>query len=342
MKRLAIYISVPVVIAATILYLYLSGGRYVVTENAYIRSGIAMVSAGSAGHIKKVLVQENQYVEEGELLFVLDLEPFDLAVDHALAELEDTRNTVALLISQYHLEKVKLSGAEEDLIYAQQELDRVQQLRLTNAVSAEKLAVRQHELQLAKNNVSVAVVDVTSALAQMGGKANRSIEDHSRTKNAQVNLAEAKMDQRRASVLAGVSGTIAKIDLHPGEFVQKGQAVFSIVNGTDIWIEANLKETQMTHIAQGQIMRFEVEAYPEIELTGKVDSIAPASGAEFAILPPQNATGNWVKITQRIPVRLTIDKEQTLPHLRAGMSVTVSIDTQQKRSIKKLLDQWFS
>jgi membrane fusion protein (multidrug efflux system) len=114
------------------------------------------------------------------------------------------------------------------------------------------------------------------------------------------------------------------------------------VNTSNIWIEANLKETQMTHIIEGQLVSFEVEAYPDMQLTGRVGSIAPASGAEFAILPPQNATGNWVKITQRIPVRLTIDTNQKLPHLRAGMSVTVSIDTQQKRSLKKLFSKWSS
>ncbi len=342
MKRLLIFISFPLFVIAAILVYYLSGGRYVVSENAYIQSGIAMVAAGSPGHIEKVLVKENQFVEAGELLFVLDLEPFDLAVDLAVAELEHTRNEITLLRSQYKLEQVKLAGAEEDLLYAQQELDRVTKLRLTNAVSVEKLAARQHELLVAKNRVKAADADLASALAQLGGSATGPIENHSQIKNAQVNLAQARMDQRRASVVAGVSGIIAKIDLHAGEFVQEGQAVFSIVNNADIWIEANLKETQMTHITEGQTVEFEIGAYPDVKLTGKVASIAPASGAEFAILPPQNATGNWVKITQRIPVRLSIDKNQILPQLRAGMSVTVSIDTQQKRSLNKLIQQWFS
>jgi len=336
MKRAFLFLSLPLMAGTVVLAVYLSGGRYVSTENAYVRTGIAMISAGSSGHVEKVFVREHQRVKVGELLFTLDMEPFDLAIDKASATFENTRNDIALLKSTYQRQLVRLAAAEEDKTYAQQELERVRKLK-ASTVSREKVAARRHELNVADNQILAAQADVASALAQLGGNPSQPINDFPQVRRAQGELSQAELDRRRASVRAGMSGTIAKLELHPGEYVTKGQPVFSLVQDDVVWIEANLKETQLTKLRIGQSAALEIDAYPGQELHSEVTSIAPASGAEFAILPPQNATGNWVKITQRVPVRLELTETQQVPHLRAGMSVEVTIDTGDKRSLKKLI-----
>jgi membrane fusion protein (multidrug efflux system) len=337
MKRVALFAGFPLLVVLTALSFYLSGGRYISTENAYIRTGIAMISAGTSGQVMNVLVQENQQVQAGDLLFVLDLEPFDIAVDRATAILDDTRSEVALLKSVYLRQQVRLAAATEDKAYAQQELDRVEELAQYNTVSLEKLAARRHTLNVADNAVLAAEAEVATALAQLEGDPAQAIDEYPRVRRAQGELSQAKLERRRASVRAGISGTIAKLELHPGEFVTRGQPIFSLVQNDRVWIEANLKETQLTKLKIGQTASFEVDAYPGVTLASKVSSIAPASGAEFAILPAQNATGNWVKITQRVPVRMQVTSNQDLPDLRAGMSVSVAIDTGTSRSLKSLL-----
>jgi len=342
MKKVMLFLIVPMMICASALYFYLSGGRYISTENAYVRSGIAMVSAGRSGHIGKVMVHENQQIRSGDLLFVLDMAPFDLAIDQAVASLEENRQTVGILKSEYRRQNIRLSAATEELSYASRELTRVQKLTTSSAVSEEKVAAKKHALNIAQNGVLVVKAEIETSLAQLGGNPDQPTDNYPIVRNAFSKLSHAKLDKTRASVHAGISGTVAKLKMQPGEFVQKGQTVFSLVQTEDVWIEANLKETQMTYLKSGQIASFEIDAYPDDTFEGVVSSISPASGAEFAILPPQNATGNWVKITQRIPIRLAIKDPQSLPQLRAGMSLTVNIDTQYERSLDQLIASIFS
>ena len=333
MKRTLIFASIPVVLLLLIATIYLSGGRYISTENAYIRAGIAMVSTRTSGQVETVFVHENQHVTAGTPLFVLDLEPFDIAVERAKATLDSAREDIAVLQSKYERQKVRLTAAHENRAYAQRELKRVKGLTNAYNVSKERVSQRQHAFDAAVNNVATAKADVMNARVALGGDEHLAVDDHPSVRGAQSNLSQAKLNRRHATTKAGMAGIVAKIDLHPGEFVQAGQPAFSLVRTDDIWIEANLKETQLTNLRIGQSATFEVDAYPGKHFTGEVMSIAPASGAEFAILPPQNATGNWIKITQRIPIRLQINTDQDLPTLRAGMSVEVTIDTERSRSI---------
>ncbi len=341
MRRVVLFLSVPAIIIFAGLYLYLTGGRYIVTENAYIRAGIAMVSAGASGQVVRVLVVENEKVEQGQLLFELDLEPFDIAIARAAAVLDDTRNEVILLQSNYHRQTVRLAAAKENHAYAQQELGRVIELAEGKTVSQEKLAARRHTLNVANHTISAAEAEVATALAQLEGDPDKAVDNYPKVRRAKGALSRAEYERRQASVHAGISGTVAKVDLHPGEFVNKGQPVFSLVDDDEVWIEANLKETQLTELEVGQSASFIIDTYPDITLATEVTSIAPASGAEFAILPPQNATGNWVKVTQRVPVRLRVKRHPELPELRAGMSVEVRIDTGSSRSLKSLLDSLY-
>ncbi|MBV1934669.1 MAG: HlyD family secretion protein [Parvibaculaceae bacterium] len=336
MNRKLIFASVPLILLLLVATIYLSGGRYISTENAYVRSGIAMVSARTSGQVETVFVRENQHVDAGAPLFVLDLEPFDIAVERAKATLDDAREGIAILQSKYERQKVQLTAADENRVYTLRELKRVKGLTNAYNVSKERVSQRQHAFDAAVNNVATARADVMNALVALGGDEKLAVDDHPSVRSAQGALSQAELNRRHATTTAGMPGIVAKIDLHPGEFVQAGQPAFSIVRTDDIWIEANLKETQLTNLRIGQSASFEVDAYPDTPFTGTVTSVAPASGAEFAILPPQNATGNWIKITQRIPIRLQINPDQDLPTLRAGMSVEVTIDTERTRSISDI------
>lgn len=342
MKRLLLFIGFPTAIAALVLVSYLSGGRYVVTENAYIRSGKAMVSAGSAGYVERVLVKENQTVEKGDLLFELDLQPFHILMEQAQARLETARDEIALLKSDYQAQNVRLNATEDDKIYILREYRRVKRLTNSRAISEEKIAEHERQVSIAKNAVLSAKANVEIARSQLGGRIEQNIDEYPRVREALSLISQIELDTSQASIRAGMSGVVAKIDLHPGEYVQKGQPIFSLIQNGDLWVEANLKETQLTSLVVGQSASFEIDAYPGKILAGTVSSIAPASGAEFAILPPQNATGNWVKVTQRVPVRLVIAQDQQLPQLRAGMSVAVTVDTEQERTLKGLLAQLLS
>jgi len=335
-KRIAIFAGGPLAIAIVILVMYLSAGRYISTENAYVRSGIAMVSAQTSGRVDRVFVHENQTVGTGDILFVLDMEPFDLAVDLAQARLDDARVEVALLKSLYEHQKVRLAAADEDRTYTLRELERVNRLTNSNAVSRERVSERQHAFNAAVNDVAAAQAEIADALVRLGGDPDLPVEENPKVRLAQSALSQAELDRSHATVKAGMASIIAKLDMHPGEYIQEGQPIFSLVRADDIWIEANLKETQLTNLQIGQSATFEFDTFPGSEFTGRIASISPASGAEFAILPPQNATGNWVKITQRIPVRLELDDGQDLPELRAGMSVTVTIDAGADRNIWSL------
>jgi len=264
-----------------------------------------------------------------------------LAIDQAAANLEEKRLAVEILKADYRRQNIRLLAATEEISYARRELARVQQLTTSSAVSEEKVAAKKHALNIAQNGVLVVEAEIETSLAQLGGYPEQATDKYPIVKNAFSKLSRAKLDKNRAEVHAGISGTVAKLKMQPGEFVQKGQAVFSLVLTDDIWIEANLKETQMTNLKVGQTASFEIDAYPDISFEGSVSSIAPASGAEFAILPPQNATGNWVKITQRIPIRLAISNPQALPQLRAGMSLTVNIDTLYERTLAQLIESFF-
>ena len=341
MKSLLLYVIVPLLVLAIAGWVYLSGGRYITTENAYVRAGIIMVSANVSGEVQQVMVAENEAVIAGDILFTLDPQPFDLAVNGALAELEDAKSQITILRAQLKRRHTQRTTAEEIVTYEIREMHRLDALSKRNAISLAELNAQAHRLAVARNSVAEVDTEIGQALAELAGNPGQPIEDFPVVRQATAALNEALLNRQYATVRARVNGVVARIDLHPGEYVRAGSSIFSMVETGRVWIEANLKETQLTHISTGQTAILYLDSYPDIAINATVSSISPASGSEYAVLPPQNATGNWVKVTQRIPVRLEIGTNEALPELRAGMSTKVVIDTHRERSLSDVLS-WIS
>jgi len=336
-ERTLIICLLPLLALILIGGLYLSGGRYVSTENAYVRAGMVMVSANVSGEVAAVMVDENDVVHEGDVLFRLDMEPFDLAVDSAQAALVDARNEIEILRASLERQRRAFAAAAEVEDYETKELARMAKLIKTNAISQARLEAQEHALKVARNQRATADADIKKVMAQLGGGEDQDIDSYPRVQRATAALKQAKLGCHYATVRARVDGIVARIDLHPGEYVRAGNAIFSIVETSNVWIEVNLKETQLTNVREGQRAEIVADAYPGQRITAVVSGVSPASGSEYAILPPQNATGNWVKVVRRIPVRLEIEADQDLPPLRSGMSVAAKIDTEETRTIGGLL-----
>ncbi|MEZ5661121.1 MAG: HlyD family secretion protein [Burkholderiaceae bacterium] len=329
--RLMLLMAVPLVAIAVGLYFYSTGGRYISTENAYVRADIIAISADIDGRVTSVSVTDNQRVTRGSELFRLDAEPLRALVGEAQAQLQLARVSIDTMRAEYYEAIAAIKTARQQVAYLQRRLDRQAKLIKRGVVTDEAHDQAVHELRVATQQVATLDQHARRTLTNLGGDINIAYEAHPAYQAAQHRLELAQTRERQTIVVAPSDGIVSNMRLQAGEFVQKGQAIFSLVNDTDVWVEANLKETQLTHVVAGQRATLSVDAYPGVQWQAVVANIAPSTGAEFSVLPPQNATGNWVKVVQRVPVRLRIEPQQQAPKLRVGMTVTATIDTQRER-----------
>jgi len=318
--------------------MYLSGGRYVDTDNAYVRAPIMNVMSDVSGIVKTVAVSENQHVNKGDLIFRLDDQPFRIALAGAEAQRGMVRNELLALQATYRQMQTEIQQESTALAYAQTALERQQSLQKTGVASRATLDMPQRDLDTAREKLMGAQRQADSILSQLGGDINTPIEQHPRMLEAQSNIDKARRDLEHAEVRAPWSGTAANVEnLRPGSYLSLGQPALSLVASDDQWVEANPKETDLTYLRVGDKATVTVDAYPGTTWTATVTSVSPATGSEFSVLPPQNASGNWIKVVQRVPVRLAIDSAAGAPPLRSGMSVNVSIDTGHKRDLGTLI-----
>jgi membrane fusion protein, multidrug efflux system len=332
----AVMWSLPVVVLAISLFVWLAAGRYVSTDNAYVKGDRAQIAPELSGIIVEVPVQENQRVSRGQLLFKLDDQTYRLALAKIDAEIETTRADIRGLRAQWRTKREEIKAAQSQLNYAQQEFDRQSDLADKKIASQQKLQETRMGLDIARQRISAAQEDLQRIEAQLAGDPKIRTDDHPRVKQMVAARDEALLQLRRTAIEAPLDGIVSKRPV-PGSYATAGVPVMVVVADTDLWIEANFKETELTLVRPGQTAIVKVDTYPDAECTGKVASIAQATGAEFAVLPPQNASGNWVKVVQRIPVRIAVTCREGDPPLRVGMSTTVEIDTGHSRSIGSLL-----
>jgi membrane fusion protein (multidrug efflux system) len=262
-------------------------------------------------------------------LFHIDDRTYRVALEHAEAQLAAARDQVTALKASYRQAAESIRLAQGDESYARTQFDRVDQLAQSGYAAKTSLDQARHALDTASHQVAAARQQQAQILAQLGGDADAAVEQTPAVKSALAARDAAKLDLDRTVVRAPFDG-IASQKPDVGRYVAAGQPVMSVVADTGLWVDANFKETQLRGIVAGQPATVEVDAYPGAKWQGTVQSIAQASGAEFSVLPPQNATGNWVKVVQRIPVRIGITPNPNLPPLRVGMSASVSIDTSAK------------
>jgi membrane fusion protein, multidrug efflux system len=332
----AVMWSLPAIVLAVSVFVWLSSGRYVSTDNAYVKGDRAQIAPELSGIIVEVPVQENQHVSRGQLLFKLDDQSYRLSLARIDAEIETTRADIRGLRAQWRTKREEIKAAQSQLNYAQQEFDRQSDLADKKIASQQKLQETRMGLDVARQRISAAQEDLQRIEAQLAGDPKIRTDDHPRVKQMVAARDEALLQLRRTTIESPLDGMVSKRPV-PGSYATAGVPVMVVVADTDLWIEANFKETELTLVRPGQTAIVRVDTYPDAECTGKVASIAQATGAEFAVLPPQNASGNWVKVVQRIPVRIAVSCRDGDPPLRVGMSTTVEIDTGHSRSIGSLL-----
>ena len=339
--RTVLLVLVPLAAAAIGIYIYAESGRYVTTENAYIKSNVIAISSDVSGRVEWVGVEDSTLVRKGQILFRLDQQPFKIALDRSEAELDLVRTQVEHLRADYHEAVTQVVTEEERVKFLTRQLSRHKKLMDRKLGSEQAYDVAAHDLSLAKRQVRVLRQRVQRALQSLEGNPDIKVEEHARFLRARAERDQAAIAWADTSIEAPVDGIVSNMKLQAGEYVEEGDAVFTIIENGKVWVEANLKETQLTHVLQGQSASITVDAYPDVEWPATVDAIAPATGAEFSVLPPQNATGNWVKVVQRIPVLLDVEQPPKGNPLRAGMTVTVAIDTERERTMPVSLQAWF-
>lgn len=338
--RYGLLIVGPLILALVGAYYYAIGGRYVSSENAYVKADKIAISTDVSGRVTKVNVQENQIVKQGDILFEIDREPFQIALEKAQAELHSTRAEIDAMRVLFREKAEEYKAIREDVAFFEKEFERRRELLKKGMVNADRFDSAGRNLQAARDRQDSIRSEVGTIMTRLGGSPDLETDRNPEVLAAMSRLQEARLNLSQTIIRAPASGIVTKNDLQTGEYVTTGRPVFSIVGWNGIWIEANLKETELTYVKEGQAATITVDAYPDAKWKARVASIAPATGAEFSILPPQNATGNWVKVVQRVPVHLTIEQPERRPdgpELRAGMTVNVSIETGAKRGMPDLL-----
>ena len=338
--RMVLLVAVPLAVVTVGVYLYAESGRYVTTENAYVKSNVVAISADVSGRVEWVGVEDNTLVRQGQVLFRLDQQPFRITLHRTEAELDLVRTEVEHLRTDYREALAQVAEEDEKVSFLSRQLARQKKLRDRKLGSEEAYDQAAHDLALSKRRIRVLRQRVQRTLQSLGGDPEVKVEEHARFLRARAERDQAAIALADTLVEAPVDGVVSNMKLQAGEYVEEGEAVFSIIEHGKIWVEANLKETQLTHVLEGQSASVVVDAYPGVEWEATVDAIAPATGAEFSVLPPQNATGNWVKVVQRIPVLLDIVQPEGESPLRAGMTVSVSIDTERERMTPEPLRTW--
>lgn len=331
--RFVLLIVIPVTVIVVGGHFWVKSTRYVSTENAYVKAHHLAVSADIDGRTVRVLAKENDVVKQGDLLFELDSEPHRIDLATAEAEIAGIRNTIAALRAEYREAKAELTDAKQEISYYNRIYSRQRKLSARGIASRAKFDEAERNLTKARQLSRTISQKMQRVLARLGGQYDLPIEQHPMYREAMTRRDRAALNLRRTRITSPATGTVGPITLQPGEYVEEGKAVIPIVMDREIWVEANLKETQLTHVRPGQEARIIVDTYPDHEWTAVVSSISPSTGAELSVLPPQNASGNWVKVVQRVPVRLKLEGTGAGPTLRTGMTVNVSIDTKRERSL---------
>ena len=338
MLRVVLLALAPIVAVLAGGYFYVTGGRIVSTENAYVKADKVAVSTDVDGRVIQVSVTDNQHIRAGQLLFRLDPEPFRIALEEAEANMRTVGAQVEATRAKLRQKHEELNMAEVDISYMRREFERQRQLVEKGHASKAKYDEAIHGLESSQQAANEIHEEINEVIANLAGDPNIAVEKHPSYLEVRSVRDEVALALRRTEIYAPIDGIATRMTLQPGEYVEAGEPIFSIVRTDLVWVEANLKETELTNVVVGQEATIKVDAYPGIVWRAQIESISPATGAEFSLLPPQNATGNWVKVVQRIPVKLKIkDAGGSMPALRAGMSVLVEIDTLHEREMPSLL-----
>ena len=309
-------------------YFYIKGSRYQSTDDAYAQAATVSISANVGGRVSEIEVRDNELVQRGATLFKLDDAPFRIAVSDATAHQADTRLQIESLKSTYRQRLVELRAARDTQRYAQQQFDRQTRLLASGIASQAQFDQAAHGLDAARQQVANVQQQIGVALANLGGDPNIAPERHPLVAQAQAALDRAQLNLSYTVISAPTDGVVAKVEqLQVGDTIAASAPVFALVSTRDVWIEANFKEVQLARMRPGQTATVEIDRYPDRRFSAEVTSVSPSTGSQFSMLPPENATGNWVKVVQRVPVRLQLTQVDAGFLLQAGLSANVTVDT---------------
>ncbi len=327
--RLPLMIAGPVIVLLIAGYMYLFGSRYESTDDARVRAAQVNISSNVAGRVVELSVHENQVVHRGDLLFKLDDAPYRIAVAEAEAQLGNARLQVDGLKATYRQRQADVAAAHDTLNYRRSEYERQQRLAQKGISSQAQFDAAAHARESAEQQFSSAEQQLAAALAALDGDPNIAPEKHPAVMAAQAQLDHARLNLSYATVTAPQDGIVTKVEsLQVGSYINASQPVFMLVSTDNMWVEANFKEVQLAHMRPGQTAEVEIDALPGRTFEAKVVSLSPGTGSEFSVLPAENATGNWVKVVQRVPVRLQLQDERITRELQSGLSAIVTVDTQ--------------
>jgi membrane fusion protein (multidrug efflux system) len=337
-RRMLLLVVLPVVAVVGGGAFYLSGGRYVGTDDAYVGAQKVLITPDISAKIEKIVVKEGQFVKQGDELFEFDPVPFRLAVDQAKAQLDQARTTYNNLNANIKIYQDMADLMQQAIDLKQRDVERKSTLAKSNFGSQLDLDNASTAVVTARAEYAFVLQQLSSAKTQLLGRADLPLEDFPPYFQAKAALAQAERNLDHTVMRAPMDGIATQVDqIQLGRFVPAGTPVFSVIDIERPWVDANLKESDFTHLTEGQSVDIEVDAFPDHAFKGTVGSLSPGTGAQFSILPPQNATGNFVKVVQRIPVRIYFDSnDKFVRKLKAGMSAYTTIDTGHRRSLGSL------
>ncbi|MCP5315640.1 MAG: HlyD family secretion protein [Chromatiaceae bacterium] len=292
------------------------------TADAYLGMHVVQIAPQVSGTVETVQVRSHQAVRRGDVLFELDARPFRLAANEADARLQQARDTLAAADAQVTAAQAQVDAAEAALHEVERHSARVGDLVAKGTASKDEGDTAQRALKSAHDNVATANAELTAAIARRGGRG----EANAAIRAAEATLGQAKLDLQHTRILAPADGIVGDLTVRPGSFVNAGRPLFALVESDEVWVDANFKETDLVRIQPGQSASVTVDLLPGKTFEATVESLSPASGTAFSLLPPENATGNWVKVTQRFPVRLRILDPVAGLRLGGSSHVTIAAD----------------
>jgi len=322
-------------------YFYVTGGAVMSTDNAYVQADTVGLSTDVSGIVSAVDVHDNQKVTKGEVLFKLEPQQFQFALDRANAQLNSTADDLRAQQASYRNMQTQIEQAQKDVDFNEVNFKRQEALIANNFTPKATYDAAKNTLQGAQQKLASLQQQLAGLAANLNGDPDGPIESQPKYKDAVAARDEAARQLAHTIVHAPFDGIVTNVpSLQPGQYLAAAATAFNIVSTEHVWVQASPKETELTWVRPGQQATIDVDSYPGAQWTGTVNSISPASASSFSLLPAENTSGNWVKVVQRIPMRISVTNAPGKPQLRVGMSVEVSVDTGHERGFPRFLTAW--
>ena len=324
-------------------YYYVTGGQIMSTDDAYVQADRVGISTDVSGIVQDVAVKDNEHVAAGQVLYRLDPRQFQIALDNAKANLSQIALSIDAMKQDYHRMESDVAAQQAQVDLDQKNYERNAMLLKTATVSQAVFDQARYTLDNDKGKLAALQRQVQVQLAKLGGDPEIPTTDHPQYRQVKAMVDEAQRQLDHTVIAAPFAGTVTNVpSIAPGKYLSASTAAFFLVDTDHVWVDATPKETELTYVRPGQKATISVDTYPDAEWHGVVESVSPAAAQEFSLLPAQNTSGNWVKVVQRVPMRIRIDTtDKNLPPLRAGMSVVVDVDTGHARGFPSFLRSLF-